>query len=121
MAGIYAGESESAKMGLVEIIEPSDVAYFTAHLLDIDESVQKILVRCVVGVGGAQERGAESVPAGQRLWRPRARACLRAGVVSLRKSCLAFTNYGACVRVQVPKRGRNVLGRSRPCASVSGR
>ena len=45
MAGIYAGKSESAKMGLVEIIEPSDVAYFTAHLLDIDESGQKILVR----------------------------------------------------------------------------
>ena len=90
MAGIYAGESESAKMGLVEVIEPSDVAYFTAHLLDIDESVQKILVRCVVGVGGTQERGAESVPAGQRLWRPRARACLRAGVVSLRRqdSCI---------------------------------
>ena len=98
MAGIYTGESESAKMGLVEIIEPSDVAYFTAHLLDIDESGQKILVRCVVGVGGAQERGAESVPAGQRLWWPRARACLRAGVVSLRRQDLhSPTTAPACV------------------------
>ena len=43
MAGIYAGEVEP--MGAVEVLEPHDRAYFTAYLMDIQESGKKHLVR----------------------------------------------------------------------------
>jgi hypothetical protein len=44
----YVGlDSTNTSMGLVEILEPHDRAYFTAFLVDIHESGQKNLVRSV--------------------------------------------------------------------------
>ena len=39
--------AEARPMGLVEILEPHDRAYFTACLLDIDETGKNNLVRWV--------------------------------------------------------------------------
>jgi hypothetical protein len=48
MAQQYVGlDSTNTSMGLVEILEPHDRAYFTAFLVDIHESGQKNLVRSV--------------------------------------------------------------------------
>jgi len=45
MAGMYTGVQDNFSMGLVEILEPHDRAYFTAFLVDINANGKQNLVR----------------------------------------------------------------------------